>query len=331
MALCEKKEPAPVAECAVLIASGATDRPAGDAVPRCWPASQPRPKGDLRGPREDVEHVDAYLQEKGVVVHRKFCEEKGDPRKEDVLGAITEALRRSSSTTILYYSGHGCRSTGDWCFEKMEHGGTIMTYISFAEIVALWKKQQGIFFRSRLLLILDSCHSGAWVEKCVDLGDPFVQVQAACKKEELAWDGINGAPFTNGWLSFMRQELWNMQMVDTSRQFATRFFRRSRNDGIPFVDGALLIAFGLFSKLLESLPSPDAFPEPRGQTCIACGLYLLSGDPPSPAPIALVNWIPWETSWHPQCSRAGPQTKSLVFADFRRDPFSVLPLPSTFL
>ena len=59
---------------------------------------------------------------------------------------------------VLRYSGHGAGGTGDWC---VANGGRV----SFGEVMALWEASRARSRGCLLVLVLDSCHSGVWIER----------------------------------------------------------------------------------------------------------------------------------------------------------------------
>jgi hypothetical protein len=56
--------------------------------------------------------------------------------------------------------------------------------ISFDEIMKLWSESRAKAMRCMLMLVLDSCHSGRWVELAEGRGLKDVVVQAACSSGE---------------------------------------------------------------------------------------------------------------------------------------------------
>jgi hypothetical protein len=92
-------------------------------------------------------------------------------------------VHADTDTMLVYYSGHGEGTAGDWCLHNEGR-------ISFDDVLTLWN---GSFAKSKakvLVLVLDSCHSGWWVERARDLKLPDVIVQAACSKTQTTIDGV---------------------------------------------------------------------------------------------------------------------------------------------
>jgi len=93
-----------------------------------------------------------------------------------------------TDTMLVYYSGHGEGTAGDWCLHNDDR-------ISLDDVLTLWN---GSFAKSKakvLVLVLDSCHSGWWVERARDLKLPDVIIQAACSKTQTTLDGSFNAVF----------------------------------------------------------------------------------------------------------------------------------------
>ena len=86
-----------------------------------------------------------------------------------------------ADTFVLQYSGHSAGCTRDWC---MANGGRV----SFDEVMALWEASRARSHGCLLVLVLDSCHSGVWVEHARERDFPDVAVQAACGPGEVTYD-----------------------------------------------------------------------------------------------------------------------------------------------
>lgn len=101
---------------------------------------------------------------------------------------------------VLYYTGHGERRKGAWCFQN--------GYLEAREILPLFFTARGARndTESKLLLITDSCHSGHWVaavQTCLDREQrQRVAVQASCRDSEISYDTDLGGKFS---MAFMEQ------------------------------------------------------------------------------------------------------------------------------
>merc|ERR1712046_102068 len=86
---------------------------------------------------------------------------------------------------------------GAWCFENSQ--GKIVEYLTFEEFLGLWrnrlrKKWRGIGTDS-LILIMDSCFSGHWIEKAKSLwkdDDGMLLLMASSRATEQSWEGGAG-------------------------------------------------------------------------------------------------------------------------------------------
>ena len=96
----------------------------------------------------------------------------------------------SFAAALLWYSGHGQKDTGNWCFED--------GFISFDDIYNIYQAH----FRGRLLMIVtDCCYAGQWVlrfkekigRKLVSKSEAeemLLKVYASCQPNEKSYDGI---------------------------------------------------------------------------------------------------------------------------------------------
>jgi hypothetical protein len=141
---------------------------------------------------------------------------------------------------VLHFSGHGRRGTGDWALAEGE------TY-SFAKVLGLWRQSRAkardgtrvgvegqgegtggsgadgdarsaarsAINRSAglsppmLLLVLDHCHAGCWVQQAIQHQAEDVAVQAACSERETTTEGS----FTRCWLKYQRGEASRAQCM----------------------------------------------------------------------------------------------------------------------
>eukprot|EP01084_Bolivina_argentea_P104520 187139_1 len=98
--------------------------------------------------------------------------------------AIIDFLKKTKGNDkILYYTGHGIRNKGDWCF----HDGVI----TFDWIYDKWK--QNCAKRRQIVIISDCCYSGIWTQKAHALSsqhDGQFQVQSACGPRNKATDNV---------------------------------------------------------------------------------------------------------------------------------------------
>ena len=192
---------------ALLIAGSANA--GGNVIPR--KKSDKSAKGNLDGTVSDITTMYRTLMKTtGVYIPKLYSDT--DPKttnKEAVLGSIKELFDdKKRKGFILYYSGHGQKDTGNWCFEGkrkiMADDGVIKEeyvireYISLNDIMKLWNnREKNDSFEQWLFIIADCCYSGAWVNILKnDLKPHNIQMQAACGHNELSVDSLEGGMFT---------------------------------------------------------------------------------------------------------------------------------------
>ena len=89
---------------------------------------------------------------------------------------------------VIYYTGHGQKYTGHWCFSD--------GVVTLDDILQLMKKYK---IKKRVTIICDCCYSGKWVQqivKCYDDENMDVTIQAASWPEYRAKDTWKGGKFT---------------------------------------------------------------------------------------------------------------------------------------
>ena len=80
---------------------------------------------------------------------------------------------------ILYYTGHGEKDSGDWCF----HDGTVSIY----DILGIINKQRNLEIQMPWL-ISDACYSGHWANYCFEENIDGFQCLSACPEFSSALD-----------------------------------------------------------------------------------------------------------------------------------------------
>eukprot|EP00741_Cyanophora_paradoxa_P006067 tig00000981_g5885.t1 len=108
--------------------------------------------------------------------------------RKDALWRIERFFATRTGALVLHYSGHGEDDSGDWILGLSARE----EYLSFKDVVGRWEASHARQRGSELLLLLDACHSGAWVhelKKHVEKkGDVAVAVQASCQREQRSSD-----------------------------------------------------------------------------------------------------------------------------------------------
>lgn len=103
---------------------------------------------------------------------------------------------------VLYYGGHGGGKNGDFSVEKGEK-------VTLDDILTVWADSKPYKAEtSKLLIVADSCHSGAMVARLRALvtrggratreaaAAKTVAIQAACGPKEVAYDGVFTTAYT---------------------------------------------------------------------------------------------------------------------------------------
>mmetsp|Transcript_10510 Transcript_10510/g.25756 ORF Transcript_10510/g.25756 Transcript_10510/m.25756 type:complete len:703 (-) Transcript_10510:255-2363(-) len=111
-----------------------------------------------------------------------------------------------ADTFVLQWSGHGAGHTGDWC---VADGGRI----TFDDIMGVWDKSRAKARGCLLVLVLDSCHSGKWVELAREHNLQDVTIQAACGSGEVTFDKF----FTELIIRYHRGEVTRDEALTVTR------------------------------------------------------------------------------------------------------------------
>jgi hypothetical protein len=111
-----------------------------------------------------------------------------------------------ADTFVLQWSGHGAGHTGDWC---VADGGRI----TFDDIMGVWDQSRAKARGCLLVLVLDSCHSGKWVELAREHNLQDVTIQAACGSGEVTFDKF----FTELIIRYHRGEVTRDEALTVTR------------------------------------------------------------------------------------------------------------------
>jgi hypothetical protein len=118
------------------------------------------------------------------------------PLKEDILKEMEQMMQESGEgkTFHIHWSGHGKKITGDWeCRTERRGRGMRLkpkfhaALVTFDEVMYMWNQSNACATGGRLLIVMDSCYSGVWVENAAKAAFDVV-IQAACRAVELAED-----------------------------------------------------------------------------------------------------------------------------------------------
>jgi hypothetical protein len=109
-------------------------------------------------------------------------------------GLRENLFNREGQGTLIFYSGH-CNEEGSWILSTKKAN----FLFSFQEMVELWDSRKNIGNR-HLLIIIDACHSGIWVEECHKLSRTDISIQASCLRDQLSADTNDEKNFKGGTL-----------------------------------------------------------------------------------------------------------------------------------
>ena len=117
--------------------------------------------------------------------------------KKEMLDAIRDFFHQVKRNFILYYSGHGEEGSGNWAIGRPDSNK--VETVSLEDLLSLWRRSPSSDYK-RLLIVSDSCHSGAWVDKLERMQRINVSMMASCKAGETCTDTIKGGDFTRSFL-----------------------------------------------------------------------------------------------------------------------------------
>ncbi len=127
-----------------------------------------------------------------------------DEGKGDMIQKIDRMFKKSDHDVfIIYYTGHGSVITGDWAIaaqESAQSGQQIIETITLDELLTMWEHRQ--CKDAQLIIIADSCHSGAWVKEINAKNPKKIRVSmiSSCNNYETCSDSPKGGHFTNYFL-----------------------------------------------------------------------------------------------------------------------------------
>ncbi len=128
------------------------------------------------------------------------------------ISALVPHCNKEESTLILYYTGHGAKPTGNWCFVDGE--------ISYSEVCASLRE-----IRFGAYIISDCCFSGAWIREAT-LQFPVI---AASSPLDFAIDG------------FFSKAFWSKELMHLA--LSTKPCKSFRTDGSPGAEALSLEDF----------------------------------------------------------------------------------------
>lgn len=159
---------------------------------------------NLRGVVQDVNKMlDHFLNLRNVEVSNPVIQRDCEDR-HDMFETIRRTFRQNNMDVLfLYYTGHGIEQSGDWAIANA-NGCEGFDDISLSDVIDLWKRtKQHRRSGCQLVIIADSCFSGAWVAEIErkrasnDVVVDDVSMVASCAADETSFETRNGGVFTS--------------------------------------------------------------------------------------------------------------------------------------
>lgn len=155
------------------------------------PGAKARADVDLLGVAGDLMKTQEHWTKKtGAGVSSKSS--YGEMSLGEVTKKITGFLNENSpkfdhrdteaDTYILQFSGHGYDVTGNWSTDDNKE-------VTLDDVLTIWDASYAKEDGGLLVIVLDSCHSGAWVNDARRRLLKDVAIQAACDADEVSFDG----------------------------------------------------------------------------------------------------------------------------------------------
>ena len=161
-----------------------------------------RDGGTLIGVKSDMNNMKGMFKEAGIDVHKEWLHDEKravSESKEALMAELTEFFsQKDKSNFVLYYTGHGAPK-GNWVLNSTESDGNDKDeLISLKEIINLWDAATKTC--NRLVIIADSCHSGAWVDELNKMERKDIAMNASCQAEKTCGDTPEGGRFTMNYI-----------------------------------------------------------------------------------------------------------------------------------
>ncbi len=136
----------------------------------------------LSGVLQDAAVLQPFFHAGGVSVANTLLDKS--MTAETVLARLTEYFNEDDvqwGVLIVTWSGHGIVGSGDWALKDGS--------VSLDDVLRRWDDSKLGKQNALLVLLLDSCYSGAWVGEARRRRLLNVAVQAACAADETSVDG----------------------------------------------------------------------------------------------------------------------------------------------
>ena len=207
-------------------------------VPGQRAARVPRADVDLQSVSEDLPMVQQHYVKMGIgfsdisQYRARITQDEAAKEIKTFLDEVEGEEGGNADCFIIQFSGHGKSHTGDLVLAQ---NGSI----SFDHMMQMWEASKAKALRKGLLvLVLDSCFSGAWVEQARARQVTDVVVQSACSATEISWDGI----FTQQLILFQQDQSGKdlaLQVLRTAQKWAM-----NPQVYVPWGDAAIPLRIG---------------------------------------------------------------------------------------
>mmetsp|Transcript_105 Transcript_105/g.214 ORF Transcript_105/g.214 Transcript_105/m.214 type:complete len:208 (-) Transcript_105:59-682(-) len=133
--------------------------------------------------------VETALRHRGIDVVRVVVSTR-TLSLADAKAAVQDSFRVARETeaelALVYFSGHGTTTAGDWVFTD--------GFLSLKDIVTMWRGGKD----STLAIVADSCYSGKWVNELQRSfsSEGNILMQAGCGPDSDGFDSPEGGAFT---------------------------------------------------------------------------------------------------------------------------------------
>lgn len=165
--------------------------------------SRERDRVDLNAHTQDYYELHRFFHEGGCSLDSN-CIIDAFLSKEQVLHRLSRFFQVGYETCIVATICHGASDTGNWIL----HAGT---QVSFEDVENQWRACL-VCGQRKLLLLLDSCYSGHWVEHASSREYSDIAVQSSVAPKRKARDAFD-ATFTHDFVAFQKDEHHAIQLL----------------------------------------------------------------------------------------------------------------------
>eukprot|EP01084_Bolivina_argentea_P051893 95392_1 len=150
----------------------------------------------LHGITSDLHNMKEYVIQKEYHVLENIVYDMKHLSRETVLDRIKQTAQKSKNSISIYYTGHGEKDTGNWCFAD----GVVTLDQVVQAATQLWpmRHSSNAYTSISIVIISDCCFSGEWVLKLrrYENKKNGIYVDAACCPGKCAYDTKDGGMFT---------------------------------------------------------------------------------------------------------------------------------------